>query len=119
MKKILVISILGLIFNIGNSYAQNVSCNELYEIVINNHDYSTSVSCYGSSFLVKATYYECENVGFVIAYVKQNDYDYRGKPYIFCGVSLMDWSNFKASGMYGSWGKAFYKYIKPHTCNCY
>ena len=46
-------------------------------------------------------------------------YDFRGKPYIFCGISSYTWTKFTSDGTYNSWGKAFHKYIMDNKCNCY
>jgi len=95
MKKLYpVIILLMLTFNL-NSYAhsvppvslpqQGVSCQELIQAVKQANTYSNSVSCYSSSMLVKATYYQAENMGFVVAYIKKNQYDYYGRPYRVVG----------------------------------
>ncbi len=73
-----------------------------------------------SSWLVKVEYYQVDyDGGLVIAYIKKNDYDFKGKPYIFCGISSQRWSAFKTEGLYGSYGEAFHKYIMDYTCDCY
>ena len=69
--------------------------------------------------LAEVEYYELQNMGFVVAYIKSSDYDFTGKPYIFCGISSYTWSSFKTSGMMGSWGESFHEYIMDHTCDCY
>lgn len=100
-------------------YSQEVSCQEIYEYLVENYRVTESVTCYGSTMLVKADFYLISGTGFVVAYIKSNDYDIYGKPYLFCGVSREKWMNFKSEGMYNSWGKAFHKYIRDCTCNCY
>lgn len=81
--------------------------------------YPDRVNTMGSSMLVKAEYYQVDyNAGLVIAYIKNNEYDFKGKPYIFCGISSTRWSNFKSKGLYESWGKSFHEYIMDHTCDC-
>jgi len=100
------------------SSAQEISCQKLYETITSQYDSESSVSCIGSSLLAKATYYTLDDMGFVIAYIKENEYDINGKPYIFCGISSQRWSYFKSDGIY-SWGKSFHKYIRDYTCNCY
>ena len=129
MKKLYpVVILLILTFNL-NSHAhsvppvslsqQSVNCQELIRAVKQAKTYSDNVSCFTSSMLVKATYYEAENMGFVVAYIKKNEYDYYGRPYIFCGISSQRWSYFKSNGTFGSWGKSFHTYILDYACNCY
>lgn len=93
-------------------------CQELFNAVTKKYESKDYVTCYNSSMLAKVEYYRLENMGFVVAYIKQNDYDIYGKPYIFCGISRERWNYFKSYGMYNSWGKAFHKYIIDYTCNC-
>ena len=101
--------------------AQSVSCEDLVEYAMSKDSYPDTVRPYDSSFLVKAEYYYVAySSGLVIAYIKTNDWDYRGKPYIFCGISQSRWNTFKSEGMYsGSYGKAFHTYIMDYTCDCY
>lgn len=68
--------------------------------------------------LVKAGFYFISGNGFVVAYIKDNQYDMKGEPYIFCGVSRKDWPTFKIEGASSSWGKAFHKYIRDKVCDC-
>lgn len=112
---ILVLMIIGCV----NSYSQSISCQELFSTVTSNYDTKDTASCYNSSMLAKVIYYEYENMGFVVAYIKSGDYDFSGKPYIFCGISSYTWSSFKTNGMTGSWGESFHEYIMDQTCNCY
>jgi len=98
--------------------AQSVSCQELFEIVTENYDNRDFVTPIGSSMLAKVTHYTVEGNGFVVAYIKSNQYDFTGKPYIFCGISSQRWSSFKSEGMFGSWGESFHEYIRDYTCNC-
>lgn len=100
--------------------AQEISCSELFEIVTTKYDSKRSTSCYTSSMLVKVDYYRLNDAGFVVAYIKENDYDFNGRPYVFCGISQRRWNSFTSGGIYeGSWGKAFHKYIRDYTCDCY
>lgn len=98
--------------------AQNVSCNDLLKYAKSSDSYPDRVSPISSSMIAKAEYYRVDGGGLVIAYIKASDYDFTGKPYIFCGISSQRWSKFKSEGMYGSWGKAFHEYIREYTCNC-
>lgn len=105
------------IFNVVQ--AQEVSCGELYNYVIDNYRYPSTVNCFGSELLVKVQRYDVDGTGFVVAYIKQTEYDFRGKPYIFCGISSYNWSMFRSGGFGGSWGESFHKYIMDYKCNCY
>jgi len=105
-------------FSVG-VFSQEVSCNELLNYVKSKDSYPQTVNCYNSSLLAKVKRYEVDGVGIVVAYIKENEYDYRGKPYIFCGISSYTWINFTSDGTYNSWGKAFHKYIMDNKCNCY
>lgn len=101
-----------------NVKAQNITCQELFETITENYDTKDNINCFGSSALIKITYYRLNNTGFAVAYIKKNDYDYKGQPYVFCGISQQLWSSFKAEGLVGSWGKAFNEYIMDNKCNC-
>lgn len=98
--------------------AQNVSCAELVRYAKSTDSYPDVVRPISSSMIAKAEYYRVNGGGLVVAYLKSNDYDTSGRPYIFCGISSARWSKFKSEGMYGSWGKAFHAYIRDYTCNC-
>lgn len=98
--------------------AQTASCSDLVSYARSSDSYPDKVNPYGSSMLAKAEYYEVDGGGLVIAYIKSNDYDYTGKPYIFCGISSQRWAKFKSEGMYGSWGESFHTYIMDYTCDC-
>jgi hypothetical protein len=109
-----------LIFYFGSLgiQAQTMSCQEAMEIVFENYDYKDNVVPIGSTMLAKATYYTIEGSGYVVAYMKSNQYDLQGRPYIFCGISSQQWAKFKSDGTYGSWGESFQNYIMNYTCNC-
>jgi len=98
--------------------AQSTSCQELFEAVTEYYT-DDSAGCFGSTMLIKVEYYRIDGNGYVIAYIKRNDYDFRGSPYIFCGISQQRWNYFKTNGIYGSWGESFHEYIRDYTCNCY
>lgn len=116
MKKILIIVALTFFCNLG--FSQTVSCQELKETIEENAKLESSTTCIGSSALVKAAYYTYEGNGFAIIYLKSNEYDFRGRPYVFCGISYSRWNKFISEGRYGSWGKAFSEYIRDYICNC-
>lgn len=118
MKTLKLIIVALFIFPI-TSNAQSISCQELFEIVTEKYDSKDEVTCFNSEMLTKATHYEVEGMGFVVGYIKSNNYDFRGKPYIFCGVSSWQWSSFKMNGMSNSWGEAFHEYIRNKICDCY
>ena len=98
--------------------AQSVSCEDLADFIIKNQDRKDTVTPITSSMLAKATWYEYDGKGFVIAFLKSSDYDFKGRPYIFCGIEWIRWFNFKYEGLKSSYGKAFHEYIIDYTCNC-
>lgn len=99
-----------------NSYSQKMGCQEMFEIVTTQYDSKETANCYGSSMLVKVDFYKVGNNNYAVAYIKNNEYDFKGKPYLFCGIPSMNWSYFKYNTK--SWGESFNKYIKEYTCNC-
>ncbi len=115
MKTILLISAL---FFTTVYNAQGTSCSDLVRYAKSSDSYPDRVSPLTSSMLAKAEYYQVDGGGLVIAYLKSSDYDFSGKPYIFCGISSQRWAKFKSEGMYGSYGKAFHDYIMDYTCDC-
>ncbi|MCG2760601.1 MAG: hypothetical protein L6407_05265 [Candidatus Delongbacteria bacterium] len=98
--------------------SQSTSCSDLVSYAKSEDPYPDRVSPYGSTMIAKAEFYQVEGGGLVIAYLKSNEYDYSGKPYIFCGISRERWAKFKSVGMYDGWGEAFHQYIMDHTCDC-
>lgn len=114
MKKLITIVCLSFSFF---GFSQTMSCSQLVEFAKSQDKYPNSVTTFGSSMLVKVEYYKVSGGGLVIAYIKKNDFDYSGSPYIFCGISSSRWSQFTAAGPYG-WGEAFHKYIRNYTCDC-
>jgi hypothetical protein len=117
MKSILIPLLVFISFH--SISAQNISCSELSRVITKDYSRKEKVKPLMSSMLAKATWYEYEGMGFVIAYLKENDYDLNGSPYIFCGISNQRWTKFKNNGLFGSsYGKAFHKYIMEYTCNC-
>jgi hypothetical protein len=116
MKKIIIVSMIVFLGNI-DSYSQSITCQELFEIVTTKYDSKESVNCYGSTMLVKVDNYVIDNKNYPVIYIKKNDYDFKGTPYIFCGVPSMNWSYFKFNTK-GSWGESYQAYLKDYTCNC-
>lgn len=115
MKKLLLCLILLLPVA---GYTQSASCSDLVSYAKSEDSYPDRVLPMGSSMLAKVEYYRVNGGGLVIAYIKKNDYDYTGTPYIFCGISSQRWAKFKSEGMFGSWGESFHAYIREYTCNC-
>lgn len=116
MKTIIFFLSLILVTNI--TYSQSIRCSELKEILEVKAELVTSSTCFGSTALVKAEYYTSNGEGYAIVYLKSNEYDISGKPYVFCGISNTRWNKFVSEGRYGSWGKAFNTYIRDYLCNC-
>lgn len=115
MKKLLLCLIVLLPFAFQ---AQTSSCSDLVRYAKSEDSYPDTVRPITSSMLAKVEYYEVDGGGLVLAYIKKNEYDFTGSPYIFCGISSQRWSKFKSEGMYGSWGESFHAYIREYTCNC-
>ncbi len=101
----------------ADSYSQSISCQELFEYVTTKYDSKESVNCYGSTMLVKVDNYVINYKNYIVAYIKKNDYDFKGSPYIFCGIPNLNWSYFKYNSK-GSWGESFHEYIMDYKCNC-
>jgi len=115
MKLSLLLLVISFSFS---GFAQKISCQEAYEIVLEYGENKRAITTSGSTMLTKVEKYEVDGSLFVIGWIKSNDYDYKGKPYLFCGVSRWDWNMF-ASEYISSAGEAFHKYIFPYKCNCY
>jgi hypothetical protein len=114
-SRLLVIGLTSLLLS-TNSYSQDVSCNELLNIIKTEGYYKTSLSSYtlNSSWLSEVTAYTYDSQVYVITKI-------RGNTYIYCGVPNQNWSNFQY-GSYGdsqSYGKRFHKYIINYKCDCY
>lgn len=116
MKKALFIILFIIGFN-SISFTQNMSSEELCEYIVDNYRPTEAVNCSNSSVLVKVHYYNIDNdnTGYVIAYIKKNNYDMHGKPYVYCSVPRNAWQYFKVDGQ-SSWGSAFNKYITKYGC---
>src|SRR5690606_1674817 len=96
--------------------AQKISCQEAYEIVLEYGENKRTITPYGSSMLTKVVKYEVDGTLYVVGYIKKNDYDFKGSPYLFCGVSRYDWNSFTYNYI-NSAGEAFHKYIFPYKCD--
>jgi len=94
------------------------TCNEVISYAKKNYDSKDSPMIISSTMLAKIERYKVGSSSVVVAYIKKNDYDLYGSPYIFCGISDQRWSSFKNGGLYGSWGKSFHQYIIDYTCDC-
>lgn len=114
MKRILLFGA----FLFFTAYSAQASCHELVQYAKSEDSYPDRITPINSSMLAKAEYYKVNGGGLVIAYLKSNDYDFTGRPYIFCGISTQRWAKFKSEGMFGSYGKAFHEYIRDYTCDC-
>lgn len=98
--------------------SQEISCQEAYEIILEYGENKRTITTYGSTMLIKVEKYKVDGNIYVVGFIKSNEYDYMGKPYLFCGVSRYDWSNFTTYYI-SSAGEAFHKYIFPYKCDCY
>lgn len=119
MKKIILILLMLTSFN---SFSQEVSCTDLLDFIKTKGSYVSSIKSYmlDSSWLYEVTAYSYDGKYYVEAKIKENEYSYTTKSYIFCGIPYMNWSNFNY-GSYGdskSYGERFHKYIIDYQCNC-
>ena len=105
------------------STTYGISCNDLLETV-EEHGYdegSLSRFSMGSQWLQIVTAYEYDGSIYVVATIKDNQYSYDARTYIWCDVPSMNWYSFK-NGRYGdsdSYGERFHKYIIDYKCDCY
>uniref|UniRef100_UPI00404AB8F2 hypothetical protein n=1 Tax=Flavobacterium sp. TaxID=239 RepID=UPI00404AB8F2 len=118
IKKLIFICL----FSINFTYSQDVSCNDLLDYIIENATHEKTISKYilDSSWLNKIECYYYDGKYYVVADIKKNEYSMQTNKYIFCGISRMNWTNFKI-GSYGdsdSYGERFHKYIFDYKCNC-
>lgn len=121
MKNFFLIFLFSLSFFI--SFSQEISCNDLLDFIVEKGYNKGTISNYtlDSSWLYKVTAYEYDYKIYVVAEIKPNEYSYQTETYIFCGIPIMNWSNFRFGG-YGdskSYGERFHKYIIDYKCNCY
>ena len=71
--------------------AQTTSCQDVYEFILDKGYKANSINLvYSSSMLVKVERYTYDAKNYVVGFIKQNDYDSKGAPYLFCGVSSYD-----------------------------
>lgn len=118
MKTDKLIIILLVCFLNTHSFSQKEYCSDLIYAVKKEKEFSESVTCYLSDFLISVDYIRIGNSGFVIAKFRQNKYDFTGVEYVFCGISEERWKYFKRDGIYYSWGKSFHTYIFEFACDC-
>lgn len=116
------ITLLGLVFTLSLS-SQEVACSDLVDFIEQNGWRSSSVSSYemNSSWLHRVTMYTYDFKNYVVAEIKESEYSYRTRKYIFCDVPSYNWSSFRFGG-YGdtaSYGERFHKYIFDYKCYCY
>ncbi|SCY36646.1 hypothetical protein SAMN05192588_2508 [Nonlabens sp. Hel1_33_55] len=121
MKKIYLLLALLTISNVALAQygsSQKPYCSELINYAKKNYDSRDSPTVLMSSMLAKVERYKIDGASVVIAYIKKNDFDFNGTPYIFCDISDERWRAFKNEAIYGSWGESFHKYIRDYLCDC-
>ena len=111
-------SILTLVLILIGTLTHAQTCDELVAYAQSEDAYPDTFTAYGSSLVAKAEHYSVGNSRLTIVYLKDNDYDYSGDPYIYCGVSDYAWSQFKYATVDGSYGKSYHAYIRDNTCVC-
>ncbi|WP_430399933.1 hypothetical protein [Flavobacterium sp.] len=121
MKKIVFFILFGLASFTSN--AQDMSCTELMEFIEDEGSYYSNVSNFtmNSSWLYKVTCYSYDYKYYVIAEIKENEYSYSTKKYVFCNIPYSNWRDFKNGDIFNksTHGERFHKYIKDYLCNCY
>jgi hypothetical protein len=122
MKSILKVTLWSLL-SMTSIKAQNITCQDLLEFVIDNGRYKgevSSITLINSSWLKSVKAYEYKGKVYVIAEIKDNEYSYQTSTYIFCGIPLRNWDNFENyfSDTNLSYGQKFHKYIINYKCNC-
>ena len=118
MKKSITVSALLLFLTVSAGWAQQMRCEELVTYARTNATQTSINNCTSSAWLIKVVHYKVNEGGMVIAYIKQNEYDYVGKPYIYCGISYNVWLDFMLDAIM-SCGESFHKHIAPYKCDCY
>lgn len=114
-----LIKVILLVFIGVSVRCQSLSCVDLKNAIETEAEFVDSEIPINSKAISKVEYYRYKGNGFVIVYLKSNEFDYGGNPYIFCGISDSRWSNFIRLGRLESWGKSFHTYIKESLCNCF
>jgi hypothetical protein len=122
MRNVFLICILNIIIT-TSVFSQDVTCDELTSYVKTEGYRKGSVysyQLYESSWLKSVECYQYDNVLFVIAEIKKDQYSYTTNKYIFCGIPKANWDSFywgyNDSGK--TYGERFHKYIIDYTCNC-
>lgn len=102
--------------------SQAIRCNDLMDYVTDEGVSYGQVYSYqltNSSWLKEVKAYKYENILFVIAEIKQDDWGIRTKKYIFCGIPENNWRNFTSSYDRRTYGERFHDYIMDYRCDCY
>lgn len=96
------------------------SCDELIVFLKSNGEIIKKLSSYHltSSWLNRVTGYIYEGNIYAIAEIKDSEWPYKIKSYIFCNISESNWSNFDNIYINGSYGERFHKFIFDYQCNC-
>jgi len=120
MKHLFIIMAFAAVTSTANS--QKVECADLYAFIVENGYRKATVQNYilNSSWLYKVTAYSYEYEVYVVAEIKENEYSYKTRSYIFCGIPNLNWQYFQYGGFDDSpsYGKRFHKYIMNYKCDC-
>lgn len=111
------------VFSCQVNFSQEMSCDDLQDFIETNGYQKSSMSNYvlNSTWLDKVTAYDYDFNIYVVAEIKESEYSYSTRTYIFCGIPSQNWSHFQY-GDYGdsdSYGERFHKYVIDYVCNCY
>lgn len=104
-------------------YSQDVTCDELLTFVHEKGYLKSTLMNYtlNSTWLYEVKAYSYDNVIFVEAKIKKNEYSIETNTYIFCGIPSLNWSNFQYSSYNdnnSTYGERFHKYIINYECDC-
>ena len=112
MRKLLLTAVMA-IGMLYSAQAQNYTCSEVYNYVVNNYDnHSGGMTYITSSALYEVDWYEVDGTNFAVV-----EFTSSSSKYIFCGISDYDKLMFEIEAI-GSGGKSYWKYIQPYKCNC-
>ncbi|MES2447717.1 MAG: hypothetical protein V4546_11090 [Bacteroidota bacterium] len=120
MKKLLLVILMQFVVTVAIS--QTVKCNDLLDFIITKGYKKATFTSFtlGSSWLSKVTAYTYDYKVYVVADIKESEYSFKTKSYLFCGIPNSNWQSFQYGG-YGiptSYGERFHKYIIDYKCDC-
>lgn len=95
--------------------SNKMDCRVIMGFLYSEANLVQSISNISSTMISSVSYYNYQNKGFVIAYLRNNQ---PSKPYVFCGITQQRWNYFLNYGNLVSWGESFQKFIYDQKCDC-